>query len=395
MAPKHSLHPNPTTPPRAAGAPSPVDGARAVPERWGELDGLRGLAIALVLWHHLVAPALPSAHESWLGWIRIAMNLAWCGVDLFFVLSGFLIGGILIDRRDSPRLVGTFYLRRAARILPLYYLTLAVALSLHRWGYPDSFQLFPGWVYGTFLTNFALAAEQAWDWLPLSVLWSLAIEEQFYLAAPWVARMLPPARLPWFAGGMALLALLLRLGLLAWFPEGHFAAHVLMPMRMDGLALGLLAAWMVRAEGARPARERLTAGWRRFLGLGALGIAALALLRPEPGGLALCLWGYSLLAVFFAGVVLIATAVRPPRLSRVLTWTPLTHLGRCSYFVYLWHALIGGAVIRWLGGSPFRLESMPGLAAVAAAIAATWIAAAFSWRYLEGPLVAWGHRRTY
>jgi peptidoglycan/LPS O-acetylase OafA/YrhL len=348
-----------------------------------------------VLWHHLVAPALPSAHESWLGWIRIASNLAWCGVDLFLVLSGFLIGGILIDRRDSPRLVGTFYLRRAARILPLYYLTLAVILLLHHSGEPDSFQLFPGWVYGTFLTNFALAAKQAWDWLPLSVLWSLAIEEQFYLVAPWVARMLPPARLPWFAGGMALVALLLRLGIIAWFPGGHFAAHVLMPTRMDGLALGLLAAWAVRREEARPALKRLAAAWRQILTIGLLGLAALTLLRPESGGVTLCIWGYSFLSVFFAGLVLIVYSVQPPILCRVLTWGPLTHLGRCSYFIYLWHAILGVAVIRWLGGSPFRLESVPGFAVVAAGVAATWLAAAISWRFLEGPLVAWGHRRTY
>ncbi len=348
-----------------------------------------------MLWHHLVAPALPSVHDSWLGWVRIASNLAWCGVDLFFVLSGFLIGGILIDRRESPRLVGTFYLRRAVRILPLYYLTLAVILILHRLGYPGSFQLFPGWVYGTFLTNVALAANQAWDWLPLSVLWSLAIEEQFYLAAPWVSRLLPPARLPWFAAGMVLAALLLRLGLLTWFPGGHFAAHVLMPTRMDGLALGLLAAWAVRAEAAKPALKRLAVRWRQFLAIGALGLAALTLLRPAAGGFTLCVWGYSFLSFFFAGLILIAHSVQPRSVSRLLTWVPLTHLGRCSYFIYLWHAIIGVTVIRWLGGTPFEVRSPSDVAVVAAAIAATWFAATLSWRYLEAPLIAWGHRRAY
>jgi peptidoglycan/LPS O-acetylase OafA/YrhL len=126
-----------------------------------------------------------------------------------------------------------------------------------------------------------------------------------------------------------------------------------------------------------------------------LGLAALTLLRPESGGVTLCIWGYSFLSVFFAGLVLIVYSVQPPILCRVLTWGPLTHLGRCSYFIYLWHAILGVAVIRWLGGSPFRLESVPGFAVVAAGVAATWLAAAISWRFLEGPLVAWGHRRTY
>ena len=216
------------------------------------LDGLRGIAIGLVLWHHLLATYLPVGRGSWLGWLRAGTGLAWCGVDLFFVLSGFFIGGILIDRRDSPRLARVFYLRRAVRIMPLYYVTLVVTLLAIVVRVPGAYHEFAPWVYATFLTNFALAHTHTWDWLPLSVLWSLAIEEQFYLTAPWVVRVISPSRLPWLAAGLALGAWMARGILLLWFPSGNFAAHVLMPLRMDGLALGALVAWAVRHDTARP-----------------------------------------------------------------------------------------------------------------------------------------------
>ena len=137
-----------------------------------EFDGLRGLAIALVLWHHLVEPYLPQGAVHWLGWLRVAGNLSWCGVDLFLVLSGYFIGGILIDHRNSPQLCRVFYLRRALRILPLYYVALAcclLAVSL-KWLHPSP--TFSPWAYALFLSNFDLALQNYWEPLAFSVLWS-------------------------------------------------------------------------------------------------------------------------------------------------------------------------------------------------------------------------------
>lgn len=359
------------------------------------LDGLRGVAIALVLWHHIAEPFLPVGRDSWLGWLRAGTGLSWCGVDLFFVLSGYFIGGILIDRRESPKLARVFYLRRAVRILPLYYLSLLAAFAVIAAGTADAYHRFPGWIYATFLTNFALAFALDWDWLPLSLLWSIAVEEQFYLIAPWVVRSVLPARLPWLAVTAVLLAWIARWGLLAFFPNGHFGAHVLMPLRMDGLALGVLIAWAVRAPTARPFFAWLAAHWKSLGTLGAVALGALALLRPADGSPVLCLFGYALIALVFALIVAIVAGVRPTGLNRLLSARPLTHLGRHSYFVYLWHALIGLWVVRKLGGSNFVLNNVAGAAIVIAAILVTWIAAAVSWKFFEGPLVAWGHRHSY
>jgi peptidoglycan/LPS O-acetylase OafA/YrhL len=363
--------------------------------RIAELDGLRGLAIAAVLWHHLVAPYLIPGRESWQGWLVGATNLAWSGVDLFFVLSGFFIGGILLDHRDSPRLCRTFYLRRAVRILPLYYLTLGCLFLAVVFGLPHADNSFPWWSYAAFLTNFLQAGSGHWDWLPLSVLWSLAVEEQFYLAAPWIVRWLKLSWLPGFLAGLVGGALLLRLAMLWLLPEAHLARHVLMPMRMDALAAGALVAWLIRQQAAGPALAHLRRHGQSWLTVAALPAAGLTLLWPREGGAVLAGGGYTLLAAGFALVVLISVAGQPRWLGRVLRLAPLVRLGRHSYFLYLWHGLLGAGLIRWLGGPDFLLDSPPNLLVPAVALGATWLAAVVSWRWFETPFLRWGRRHAY
>ncbi len=359
------------------------------------LDGLRGVAIAMVLWLHFAQQYLPPGRHSWLGWLRAGTGLSWAGVDLFFTLSGFFIGGILIDQRNSPRLIGVFYLRRAVRILPIYYVTLGVIAAAILLRLPGSYHLFPAWVYALFLTNFAFALGKSWDWLPLSVLWTLAVEEQFYVTAPWVVRAIREPLIPWLAVALAGAAELARACMLLAYPNGHFALHVLTPFRMDALALGVLAAWAVRSAAAEPFFRRLGARWRAWL-VAALGVlGGLDLLQPSQGSPTLALFGYLLIAMVFTLIVLIVAKVQPPALRRWLELRPLVHLGRHSYFIYLWHGLLGGSLIRWIGGPDFTLNSLAGLGLVALAVGATWAAAAASWKWFEGPLVAWGQRHTY
>ena len=147
------------------------------------LDGLRGIAIILVLLHHLTIYRPTRGIDEWIATVPL---VGWSGVDLFFVLSGFLITGILIDARGSKRYFTSFYARRTLRIFPLYYLVVFVALilvplsqTLHRvlvGPYPDPPHL-PYWLY---YTNFSIAERGlVHGWLDIA--WSLAIEEQFYI----------------------------------------------------------------------------------------------------------------------------------------------------------------------------------------------------------------------
>jgi peptidoglycan/LPS O-acetylase OafA/YrhL len=363
--------------------------------RIAELDGLRGIAIALVLWHHLVHPYLPPVTEHWLGGLRAAGNMSWCGVELFFVLSGFFIGGILIDHRDSPRLGKVFYLRRALRILPLYFLTLIICLAAARTGWSGRGPDFGPWVYALFLQNLALAVQNHWEVLAFSILWSLAVEEQFYLIAPWVVRWISPARLPVVLAALILTAMLLRSALQWHLPGREIGFHVLTPLRMDSLALGALLAWAVRAPAARPFFVRLQTTWSLWLA-GALALVTmLALSRPVQGGPLLVHLGYSLINVCFGLLVAIVVAVRPAGLNRLLALAPLAHLGRHSYFIYLWHVLIGWSIIQWLGGSGFFLKTLAGAGLVLLAVSATWLAAIVSWKYFESPLLRLAHRTGY
>jgi peptidoglycan/LPS O-acetylase OafA/YrhL len=349
----------------------------------------------MVLWNHLVEAYLPLGRASWLGWLRAGTGLSWTGVDLFFALSGFFIGGILIDQRDSPRLVRVFYLRRAARILPLYYVTLAVCAAEIFGGLPGSYHRFPGWVYILFLSNIAIGLARTWDWLPLSVLWSLAVEEQFYITAPWIARWIHPSRIPWLIAGLLAVSESARAVMLVFHPGGHLALQVVTLFRLDGLALGVLVAWAVRSDDARPLLERFGAHWRSWLLVGSVLFGVLALLRPQQGSTVLALAGYPLIAAEFAMILTIVAKIQPRCLNRCLEFQPLVHLGRHSYFIYLWHGLLGFPLIRWLGGPAFILNSLPGLGLVLMAAGATWLAAAVSWRWFEGPIVAWGHRHAY
>jgi peptidoglycan/LPS O-acetylase OafA/YrhL len=168
-----------------------------------------------------------------LAWLIKLGRLSWSGVDLFFVLSGFLIGGILLDAVDSPHYFKTFYIRRAYRILPLYSVLLALAVIVERGA---------SWLprYVLLLQNFWMAWTGVFGVYALSVTWSLAIEEQFYLTLPPLIRFTSRKALTKIMIGAVLLAPPCRALAIAFLPGKLLAAYVLMPCRMDALGLGVL-----------------------------------------------------------------------------------------------------------------------------------------------------------
>jgi hypothetical protein len=157
------------------------------------LDGVRGIAILLVLFHHFTVFDPITGVGAWLGFAAL---LGWCGVDLFFVLSGFLITGILIDARGSSRYFSSFYMRRSLRIFPLYFLVVFLSfVVLPR--FPALHDVLAGptdvvqWPYWTYLVNFAIADRAQFLHGILDISWSLAIEEQFYIVWAVVVWALP------------------------------------------------------------------------------------------------------------------------------------------------------------------------------------------------------------
>ena len=211
------------------------------------LDGLRGVAFLLVFAHHYGLSAnITQPFIRALGWLA---GGGWMGVDLFFVLSGFLITGILIDTRDGPHYYRNFYARRALRILPLYYTLLLVLFALTpvwhlkwHWGHL---------AYVFYLGNFAGLLDGTLNhvlpFITLTHTWSLAVEEQFYLIWPLiVASIASPRRLVRLCFILSGCGLLLRILLLLTVPAAHEWSYGQLPTHADGLLLGAVAAVLFR-----------------------------------------------------------------------------------------------------------------------------------------------------
>jgi peptidoglycan/LPS O-acetylase OafA/YrhL len=213
------------------------------------LDGLRGLAILLVVLCHYVGNPDHAPLGFWPHRALLAFTVGWSGVDLFFVLSGFLIGGILLDARNSPNYFRAFYLRRVFRILPIYYLwtllfaaTVIVTLYFLPGHLGVSFgDLLRVPVQLLFLQNIYVGMPHfAWTWFVVT--WSLAIEEQFYLLAPPLIRFLSLRRLVEVLAATVILAPFLRFLLFRYWAPGTYLCAYLMPCRADALSCGILLA---------------------------------------------------------------------------------------------------------------------------------------------------------
>lgn len=312
------------------------------------LDGLRGIAVLLVLVYH-------SMDVTGEGPLLRAFDLIrgglWCGVDLFFVLSGFLITRILLATRDRPHYFKSFYARRTLRIFPLYYgilFAMFVAPALLAWlagGRLDS--LTAASAYEKLSTN------QLWLWtytqnflqargpsqLPgFGHFWSLAIEEQFYLVWPAVVLLLGRGatgarRLGWFCVMIAAACLAARVYLLRAGHEPWAIFHYTFT-RCDTLAWGALAA------GIAYDAKRMRAIESRLPTIIAAASIALAICGWQAGGLEklaapIQTVGYTLFAILFAAIVLRASSL--DRQHRLLTSSPLRTLGRYSYAMYVFH----------------------------------------------------------
>ncbi len=309
------------------------------------LDGLRGLAIVLVLFYHQTILVSAAPMDEWLARISAA---GWIGVDLFFVLSGFLITGILYDAKGSAHYFRNFYARRVLRIFPLYYAVVIFSLVLlPQLGHYKAvnFGRIAGseiW-YWVFLSNVSIAAAGEFRHAILDISWSLAIEEQFYLIWPLVVLFFSRSALIKICLGCIAFSLGLRIVLvLTGVPP--IAVYVLTPCRLDGLAVGALLALSVRGTASAPSWTRHAP--KIFPVAGAL-LAALALWQ---GGLA---WdnrwvqtlGYTLLAIFF-GALLAQILVTAPqtRLARVFGSRVLIAFGIYSYALYLFHMPVRGVL---------------------------------------------------
>jgi peptidoglycan/LPS O-acetylase OafA/YrhL len=374
----------------------------STPNRIPELDGIRGLAILSVLLWHYIGGAL-DLDQPWAIPTLKALNLAWTGVDLFFVLSGFLIGGIMLDRRSASNFLGVFYLRRSLRIIPIYYLVvLSYVLARHS-GLaqrppavaPMLDSTISTWSYVTFTQNF-LSAHTGLGGPPwLQVTWSLAVEEQFYICLPFLIFLVPNARLGWVLGGLILAVPVLRMFLYDFPPKPGFADYVLMPARADSLLLGVLAAWLVRRDAARSWMEQHVRWLYVALAVLFLGVAFLHQWRVSYISFGMMAIGYTWIAAFYGCLMLVAIYEKRGLVTFVARNPALRYLGGISYGVYLFHQIIHGLAHGiLLHQSPTLKTATDGLVTVLAIVLTLALASA-SWYFFEKPLVEYGHSFKY
>jgi peptidoglycan/LPS O-acetylase OafA/YrhL len=307
------------------------------------LDGMRGLAVLAVMLCHFTAAGLPDTGTG--HFVLSIFKAGWGGVDLFFVLSGFLITGILYDVKQEPHYFRNFYARRFLRIFPLYYGFLIVFFWLIPLIHPftpamQRVAARQGWLWG-YGANLLMAREGHWifdvDWLKLGHFWTLAIEEQFYLLWPLVVFLLTRKALMRLCLGCMAAALALRT-VLVLRGSLPISVEVLTFCRFDALATGALAALAMRGQPSRLFRPV-----RLATALFGTAMILLAIWRQrwEADDPVVQTLGFSILGLWCAGVLILAVEPRRPNaLTRCLTHPALMWFGTYSYSMYVFHVAL-------------------------------------------------------
>ncbi|WP_263415279.1 acyltransferase family protein [Terriglobus albidus] len=331
--------------------------------RLQQLDGIRGIAIILVF----------AVHTYFLSW-------GWIGVQIFFVLSGFLITGILRRARNDEAFWAPFYVKRATRILPPLLVAVAAAALFYHipWHSIGIYDLF-------FLANVAETLHRGQS-KGLSVLWSLAVEEHFYFIWPFAVRYLKRGRLIAILGTLIIFEPIIR-AIATPLVHTFWPIFFLTPFQLDGLAVGALLALLLESD-------RISHILRRWCNLSlllsiAIYIALSAFLpsfQRAANSILFNSLGYSI--ILWMATSLIAYVILRPtsQLTHILATRPLAFIGLISYGIYLYHPLIIDGLV-WIGvrhGVKHLRLLMP-LQAILVMIA-SWL----SYTYYEASFIAWG-----
>jgi peptidoglycan/LPS O-acetylase OafA/YrhL len=372
-----------------------------------ELDGLRGVAILLVIICHYIAGASHPPLGFVVDHLITIMDLGWSGVDLFFVLSGFLIGGILLDARDSRQYFETFYLRRVHRIVPVYYtwiLFYALTVSVFVFSplrpvimTPPGYTLVASDLvvvpkYLLFLQNI-FYAPRPFEWQWFVVTWSLAVEEQFYLIAPPLIRWVSQRMLIVILCLTVVAAPVLRYVSFVYLPL-HFAQSF-MPCRADALSLGILAAIAWRSNSMRSYLKLHPGLLQRTTVYAAVCIFGLLWWLVRPPNLVMVTAGYSVLAFFYFSSLLLVISQKNSVVARFMRSPVLRWIGGISYCLYIIHMTINELGHRFLMHQEPDLSHWQGVLITCLAFVLSLTVAALSWKVVESVLIRRGHRFTY
>lgn len=357
-------------------------------KRLSQLDGIRGVAVAAVIFNHLAGfPGLGMPRNAILSVVYRTADVGWLGVDIFFVLSGFLITNIILNERTERDFWKDFYLRRAFRILPAFTVVFAVTLIAAHLFVP-SIHISTSYVVAAlcFMANWTVVN---FNEMPLlGHLWSLAVEEQFYFLWPQAAKRLKIGTLLKLALMLAAGSELVRISL-ALLHVNPYIVYKITPSRIDGLSIGAaLAAGSVLPE----VRSWLNRRWRQIAIVAAV-LVPLAFFALHGSLFMFNAWSHVL--AIPPTIVLVAALIHgssqqalPLPLASFLGNPVLTYLGRRSYALYLIHVPIAIQVEdSRLHGSLSLLPRgiVVNLLLAISVIAVSLVLTELSWHLIENP----------
>ena len=320
--------------------------------------------------------------------------IGWCGVDLFFMLSGFLIGGILLRAVNSPNYYMVFYIRRFFRIVPLYYLwVLGFFGVVGIWGSAETWRALP--LYLLFVQNSFKIHHDAIGTAVLGALWSLAVEEQFYLVIPAVIRLFSRHVVLFALTAMLIVAPLARVLLYVFVPAHSAAPYMLTICRADALSLGVLAAFAWQNERFKSEFGKYRTYAYTLLSILFAVFLALAALSPSQYSMRMYAWGFSLIDVFFVVTMLVTILDRGGLLAAICRWNFLGSLGRVSYCLYIIHVFVDFLCHKAVFHELPRFDSAGTVLVSLGAAVLSYALALISWRVFEQPLLSRAHVYKY
>jgi len=362
--------------------------------RFKPMDGLRGIAVLLIISFHYINNQYDQTDPASLNRVERLLSkvsyFGWCGVDLFFVLSGFLIGSILMKNRGATNFFKAFYVRRFLRIIPVYYLLLVIFILLRYTAIyqPDAYifeKQLPVGYYFLFLQNFLMGIHNHFGPEALTPTWSLCIEEQFYIIIPMVVYFVKPKYLVYVIISFLLIAPLSRYLSVNWYQT-----YVLLSSRIDSPGCGFLLAWILQKKHftAYISRHINSIKWSTAL---VFLIAAFLYAKVDVG-----VFNHSLIAVSFTLLLLVVLFTEQTWIGKILSNRLLVKIGGLSYFIYLYHQLVNGLL--HLGLLKQKMPILNNGYAVLITVSAfiiTCLLAILSFRFIEKPLIQYSHTYKY
>ena len=361
---------------------------RNLPAHLPALDALRGLAVLAVVISHLpVIIWLDPGFRGLTPWNEVnqIVSRGFLGVDLFFVLSGFLITSILL--KDSltkrPRQLLHFYMRRVLRILPALWALLLASLAVAVWeDFPLISQWNSTWRALLFVSNWNLASFSSQRQNDLGHLWSLAVEEQFYLLWPAIFVLLRRIRVNLYTMmGLvtAGIVLVIRHRLNQWNSNVQWLfIYQQTSARVDAILIGCLCAFVYR---------HFQLPGKSLKALGCFSVISVLFLAYRYGAITdpfLYKGGFTLIAILFS-IIMLTSITQPTFGHRIFHSGILQYFGRKSYGLYLWHLLTFNVFSR-------HVHFGPGFVRIMIAVTASLVLTEVSWRLIESPVLALKNR---